>query len=548
MSRKGSEDKLDAALAALDNWYEDALKSGMGFKTEDERQAYLATLGDPEKHPMFATSTEDLEGNPLAQALWSIREEDQTKYELAIMYKDEGNEWMKKTDKKSLNEAYDRYTHALTFIPQAIEESKQESIKQSVEDIMILKSQILSNRAQTNLLLQNYGSCKRDCYASLSCWPENMKAHYRLCKALYILKQYELCIHACLVALKIDNNHKEILDFHQKSLDIVTKQQQATGMALNSQWKTISSQWQIAWELAIELQVSLTFTGSTSNEPLQLQSAWPSSIVDIDSQVKKIYWPMLLLYPQYNKFDIIPDADIDCMLAEYLIQVFPEPEEDEGNRSAGVEWDLHHEYRASNLVVYLTIDPLYQEARQQQVITSYPLWQLACLEHASKIQSLSLEFINYALNRIQQLEDPNAPNNSSSSSSSANASANASASGTATTSTSILITNIPGYTPPRQVESMEQFTLSQQQRERMFASQVQQYESLAAKSTQSTLAAYEIHVGCTIRRILAFSNHTTYLLPRGILSLVFFPRASKAHKKFLQFMQAEYRRIESLNP
>jgi len=49
--------------------------------------------GDPCKHPLFATSTEDLEGHPLTEAFRCLREEDKTNLELAIMYKIEGNEW-----------------------------------------------------------------------------------------------------------------------------------------------------------------------------------------------------------------------------------------------------------------------------------------------------------------------------------------------------------------------------------------------------------------------------------------------------------------------
>eukprot|EP00981_Chlorochromonas_danica_P015996 scaffold15144_cov547-Ochromonas_danica.AAC.1 len=60
-----------------------------------------------------------MEGHPMVDAIRAIREEDKSNIELAIMYKEEGNEWMKKKDKKSLHEAYDRYSHALKFVLEA---------------------------------------------------------------------------------------------------------------------------------------------------------------------------------------------------------------------------------------------------------------------------------------------------------------------------------------------------------------------------------------------------------------------------------------------
>ena len=105
------------------------------------------------KHPMFATSTEDLEGHPLVEAIRALKEDDKTPVELAIMYKDEGNEWMKKSTPKDWREAYKRYSQALVHVNNEKTVSKK---------ILILKSQILSNRSLVSLYLRNYGDCRRD--------------------------------------------------------------------------------------------------------------------------------------------------------------------------------------------------------------------------------------------------------------------------------------------------------------------------------------------------------------------------------------------------
>jgi hypothetical protein len=39
-----------------------------GFKSDEERQAYIASLGDPEEHPLFAQTAEDCKDHPLVGA------------------------------------------------------------------------------------------------------------------------------------------------------------------------------------------------------------------------------------------------------------------------------------------------------------------------------------------------------------------------------------------------------------------------------------------------------------------------------------------------
>jgi hypothetical protein len=36
------------------DWIDEAIASGFGFKNEEEKKAYLSSLGDPMAHPLFA--------------------------------------------------------------------------------------------------------------------------------------------------------------------------------------------------------------------------------------------------------------------------------------------------------------------------------------------------------------------------------------------------------------------------------------------------------------------------------------------------------------
>ena len=86
-----SEEPESAWDNIVDDWYDKALASGQGFKSDAERQAYLDEMGDPLDHPMFATTTEQMERHPMTEAFRQLKEEDKSQYELCLLYKEEGN-------------------------------------------------------------------------------------------------------------------------------------------------------------------------------------------------------------------------------------------------------------------------------------------------------------------------------------------------------------------------------------------------------------------------------------------------------------------------
>ena len=89
---------------------------------------------------MFAESAEDMKNHPLYGAFRAINEEDKTNSELALMYKDEGNQWLKKATKKDIYEAKNCYSHALGFIDKALEFQSENEM--SPKELKLLKSQV----------------------------------------------------------------------------------------------------------------------------------------------------------------------------------------------------------------------------------------------------------------------------------------------------------------------------------------------------------------------------------------------------------------------
>ena len=97
--------------------------------------------------------------HPLVDALRLIKEEDKTNIELAEMYKEEGNQWIKKPKVEDKYAAIDCYNRAIEFLTKAreIRGSEQEDPKDAEIDIDKMQSQLISNRCMVQLQLKNYG-------------------------------------------------------------------------------------------------------------------------------------------------------------------------------------------------------------------------------------------------------------------------------------------------------------------------------------------------------------------------------------------------------
>jgi hypothetical protein len=124
-------------------------------------------------HPFWAESMEDLEGNPMVEAFRLLREEDKTKVELVLMYKDEGNEFIRKKTKKERHEAIKRYSHALTLLDGA-DAARRDGTEDEADravNLHHLRALVFNNRAMALMHLQNYGLALKDltmvCYLCL---------------------------------------------------------------------------------------------------------------------------------------------------------------------------------------------------------------------------------------------------------------------------------------------------------------------------------------------------------------------------------------------
>jgi translocation protein SEC72 len=329
-----------------------------GFKSEEEKKKYFEDLGDPLAHPMFASSMEEMEGHPLVEALRALKEEDKNNMQLAEMYKEEGNDMLRRKTPKDCKSAFDRYSVAIGFAEKALAEADTADLG----EVYKMLSALHSNRALASLNAKNYRSTCADADKALGYQSGNIKAHFRKSKALLGLHRYLEAKRAICEGLAHDPESTDLIKLQQQceeelvrveALRVKREQERAElASVLNTAW-TIGKKYDahfgmplpgpfpsqfadVVYPTRVPLDNSDDKGGSKSRRPAFAQ------FTDV--------WPLLLLYPEHNQIDIMHTVSPDSMLVEVLSQAFAEPGEGEC-----APWDIRSEYFLSRLVVYAPI-------------------------------------------------------------------------------------------------------------------------------------------------------------------------------------------------
>jgi len=390
-----------------DDWIDKAVANGMGFKSNEERQQYIDAIGDPLEHPLFAENEDAMKNHPLAKAFQGMKEEELSHYKNALVYKDEGNMFVKKGTLEYYAKARDKYKAALEYIAkhekgEQLAESKDcsEVIKNTTIPVIPqkvveeeaatqaqtdeLKAQIYSNLSLIELSCKNYRQCVEYSNEVIVNIPgtNKLKAHFRKCKSLSGMKKHTKCSEACDVALA----HMEALiatavaesqntDALKKTAADLTAMRTQCQSEINKAHLTLIANanamikrsekaevvYREAWEICQQHKIRLSYGQVT--HPQQLKVWYPHYDPETPKGTEKTpLFPVLLLYPQHNKFDILSGVNnLDEMLAYSLIEIFPEPEDEEEEEEEAptrVAWDVDGEYHISNLNVFMHVHPV----------------------------------------------------------------------------------------------------------------------------------------------------------------------------------------------
>ena len=502
MSQATEDDSF--GIPALDDWYDAALKHGMGFQSEAERQAYVASLGDPLEHPMFATSDEDLLKNPLTDAFRLLREEDKTPLQLCTMYKDEGNEWIKKGDAKSLREGINIYMHGLSLLLNAQEgRQQQQQQEEDEQDTRTIMSQVHGNIALAHLQLKNFGSCLKAADMSLRYGPSNIKAHFRRAKSQACLHRYDKAIEACREALAMALDTKQsvgveplqaLLESCQAQLARRDKERKERAGAFAAQelaWRTC---WQLCQQHGARLSYfnpaiplpaqlngkSMPFLGDAlEEEEGQEQAAAAAAAaaavggggVGGGQRQQDACWPCVLTYPEYGQFDAIEQVRGGDFLVEHVAVIFPDL-----RSAAPVAWDARRDYQYDKLVAYVFVH-----------------------------SSVDVYCVGDCNAWLQYCRD-----------------------------TWTLTHGAPPPELAEQTPSTDDEALELANKKHVGAAKRRVEDILAQLTASSQVSAgrhVEVGLGCTFTQVLALPGH---LLMGGLLQLKIYVRGSEAHAKFLQ--------------
>ncbi|KAL1310967.1 hypothetical protein AAFC00_001187 [Neodothiora populina] len=298
------------------------------------------------KMPLFMTTLdetgEDGGENIALEAIKALAYEG-TRAENAGNFREQGNELAKMKKWKDAREFYDKALAALK-LPQKPQDAEEgapdmELVELDQEEEARKEKEIeeacLTNRALCNLELKNYGSCNRDCAASLRLNPKNIKAYYRSSAACLALDKIPEALDSSTMGLSIDPTNAPLLSLktrieaRQTHLAVLEAARRKREERLRRENATI----------AHALKARNIRTRNTDKIP-DMEDA-VISLEDPMNAASTLSVPAMLLYPLQHQTDLIKAFREDESVGQHLTYIFPLP------------WDVEHEYSPEGVECYV---------------------------------------------------------------------------------------------------------------------------------------------------------------------------------------------------
>ena len=234
MSKLSESEMADTFAQAMDK----AIAEGKGWKSEEERQAYIDRITDDDNLPaIFCETQEEFDRSPEAQAFAQLMVEGETNESMMAMKKDKGNESFKLGRQNKANnvqyyrDAINHYSEALAWADKVEPTDAKEAdgevsgggdtatnndedkavTKYTTIELSKYKSTIVSNRAMAHMQLKNWGFVIENCEIALKFDEFNVKAMFRLAKAHQSRREWEAAYAAAEKGLVIEPDNKDLL-------------------------------------------------------------------------------------------------------------------------------------------------------------------------------------------------------------------------------------------------------------------------------------------------------------------------------------------------
>ena len=307
---------------------------------------------DDDLHPLFWTDLpKGEEGKDMMESLSKMIHEGKTPSELALHFKELGNEnYVKGTPLG--------YSDALEFYKQALDWSKK--CKGTPADRACYAS-ILSNRAAINLKKKNFRSVMLDCRAAIKYGPQppgNCKAHYRYAKAAFALGKYAESKKYASEGLGVDPESKplqRLRDSAEKKRKEQAKKKAERERAAWKKKKAYARARNACRKRSIQVgPLTMDIERYSSRSSAGMIGGAPLPVVSPDEKdgvFLPMLWASLFIYPEHSQTDYVSSFRDDTTFAEQLINMFP-PTINEASPRTLAPWDRRGEYTLDSLEVY----------------------------------------------------------------------------------------------------------------------------------------------------------------------------------------------------
>lgn len=302
---------------------EDGPKRMDGGWTEDNWEEEM------QQHPFFNQGWKEGEAlSPLMQGMQDLKysPEENTKEELAINYKEDGN----------FNFKCKKYRFAVA--------SYTEGLRAKSANIEV-NTQLLTNRAAAQFHIGNYRSSLRDCEVALRLTPTHLKAIVRGAECTFALKDFGGCEAWCDKGLKLDSSNKELVKKRKEAVEAGKLRMRDERKRAAAEKRKKQEEEQI---LGTIRERGIRISRRKGENPLSLEDLEPNHPA---AQQKKVHvnesgqlvWPVLFLYPEHGETDFLEEFRENEQFQSHLEVMF-------GDQSP--PWDPQSRYKPSCLGIY----------------------------------------------------------------------------------------------------------------------------------------------------------------------------------------------------
>eukprot|EP00124_Ichthyophonus_hoferi_P003036 Ihof_evm7s238 gene=Ihof_evmTU7s238 len=288
--------------------------------------------------PLFMNrppTAEEMESNPDLQALQTLIYDESDPVDLANYHKDQGNSEFKKGDRAGYKKAVEMYTEGING-------------QDCPLDIL---STLYSNRAAANLALGNYRSTVEDCAAGKKVDQSNIKFYFRAAKALCALDRFDEAYSWCDDGLVIsfttlDPSNPSLIktraEIKKKSVVIEKRRRkrEKEEKLEREKYETLLAAIQ-SRGITLKAHTEQVSDAEATGRKVNVLENPSNYIATIDSE-GQLFWPVTMLYPEYNMSDFIASFCESTTIMEMFNEMFQECP----------VWDRKHRYLPDNLDVY----------------------------------------------------------------------------------------------------------------------------------------------------------------------------------------------------